>query len=127
MVGVYLNRRKKLKLRMTSQNEGDSNRMVLICAIGLFEALKSNLLTTNECEQYLFSPYSTNILERKGIDRRVIEIVEFAWELEDVESLRPERLEANIDDLINKAKECLRNFEHDPDFDVERKWLDEDQ
>lgn len=116
-----------MKLKMTSHNEADANKMVLICAIGLFESLKSGLLTTNECEQYLFSPYSTSILERKGIDRKVIEIIEFAWELEDVESLRPERLVANIDDLINKSKECLKNIEHDPDFDVERKWLDKDQ
>lgn len=112
---------------MTSQTERDSNKMVLICAIGLFEALKSRLLTTNECEQYLFSPYSTSILEKKGIDKKVIEIIEFAWELEDVESLNPERLDANIDILINKAKECLNDIEYDPDFNVERKWLDEYQ
>lgn len=82
---------------MTSHNEGDSNKLVLVCSIGLLEALKTRLLTINECEQYLFTPYSASILERKGINRKVTEIVE----LEDVESLRPERLDANIDDLIN--------------------------
>lgn len=116
-----------MKLKMTSHTEADANKMSLICAIGLLKALKSRLLTTNECEQYLFSPYSTSILERKGIDRKVIEIIEFAWELEDVESLRPERLDANIDELIDKAKGCLKRMEYDPDFNVERKWLDEDQ
>ena len=41
----------------------------------------------------------------------------------------PERLNANtnIDNLINKAKECLKYIEHDTDFDVERKRLDQDQ
>lgn len=112
---------------MTSHDEGDSNKLVLVCSIGLLEALKARLLTINECEQYLFTPYSASILERKGINRKVTEIVELACELEDVESLRPERLDANIDDLINKAKNCLREIEYDPDFDFERKWLDEDQ
>lgn len=116
-----------MKLKMTSQTERDSNKMILVCAIGLFESIKSDLLTINECEQFLFSPYTTNILEKKGIDKKVIEIIEIAWELEDVESLRPERLDDNVDILINKAKECLKNIEYDPDFNVERKWVDEYQ
>lgn len=116
-----------MKLKMTSQTERDSNKMILVCAIGLFESIKSNLLTINECEQFLFSPYTTSILEKKGIDKKVIEIIEFAWELEDIESLRPERLDDNIDILINKAKGCLKNIEYDPDFNVERKWVDQYQ
>lgn len=35
--------------------------------------------------------------------------------------------DANIDELIDKAKECLKRIEYDPDFNVERKWLDKDQ
>ncbi|EOH95348.1 DUF3969 family protein [Enterococcus pallens] len=116
-----------MDLELKSRTEGDSNKIVLVCTIGLLEALKAKLLTTNECEQYLFSPYSVSILNRKGIDRKVVEIIEFACELEDVESLRPERLDSNIDYLINKAKERLKSIEFDPNFNIKRKWLNEDQ
>ena len=115
-----------MNLELKSRTEGDSNKIILVCTIGLLEALKARLLTTNECEQYLFSPYSVSILNKKGIDRKVVEIIEFACELEDVESLRPERLDANIDDLINKSKDCLKKIEFDSNFNVVRKWLDED-
>ena len=97
--------------------------MLLVSIIGLLDSLKSGILAIEECEQYLFSPYTLEILRRKGIDKRIIDIVHLGTELEDIESLLPDRLEANIQELYDEAKELLKEMKPEGIYYGEEKWL----
>lgn len=112
-------------MKITIKNKEDANRLILVTAIGLLDALEKKLLKINECQQYLFSPYSISILEKEGLEKKVIEIVELGCELEDVESLYPDDLNSEIKKLKGKAERILGDIDYNPDFNEDRKWLDQ--
>jgi hypothetical protein len=112
----------KLKISVAKKNEAE--RLMLITAIGLLDALENELLTIEDCENYLFSPYSVSILEEQCLNKEVIEIIELGCELEDVQSLRPTKLKEEIIELKARAKICLKKIKPSEDpYDV-KKWLD---
>ena len=113
----------RTKIRLSVRNKTDANIMLLVSIIGLLDSLKSGILAIEECEQYLFSPYTLKILRRKGIDKRIIDIVHLGTELEDIESLLPDRLEANIQELYDAAKELLKEMKPEGIYYGEEKWL----
>lgn len=113
------------KLELSVYGKIDSDIMLLVCIIGLLESLKSGVLAIDECEQYLFNPYSVELLEGKDIDKKTIDIVQLGTELEDIESLLPHRLDANIQDLLDRAKNLLREIKPEANYYTEKKWLTE--
>lgn len=113
----------RTKIKLSVRNKTDANIMLLVSIIGLLDSLKSGILAIEECEQYLFSPYTLEILRRKGIDKRIIGIVHLGTELEDIESLLPDRLEANIQELYDEAKELLKEMKPEGIYYGEEKWL----
>ena len=113
----------RTKMKLSVRNKTDANIMLLVSIIGLLDSLKSGILAIEECEQYLFSPYTLEILRRKGIDKRIIDIVHLGTELEDIESLLPDRLEANIQELYDEAKELLKEIKPEGIYYGEEKWL----
>ncbi|WP_142956795.1 DUF3969 family protein [Enterococcus faecalis] len=112
-------------LKLSTVKKEDANIMLLVCIIGLLDSLKNGILTIEECEQYLFSPYSLDVLQKKGIDKRIINIVHLGTELEDIESLLPDRLDANIQKLYEDAKELLKQIKPEEICYGDKKWLDE--
>lgn len=106
-----------MKLKLVAAEKAEANRMILIGAIGLLVSLENNLMTVEDCKQYLFNPKSISILENEGIDNKVIEIIEIGCTLEKNDNL------ANIHELKFKAKECLKKLAYDPGFNRDRKWL----
>ncbi|EPI03158.1 hypothetical protein D920_00312 [Enterococcus faecalis 13-SD-W-01] len=114
-----------MNLKITIKNKEDANKFILVSAIGLLESLEKKLLTINECQQYLFSPYSVSILEKERLDEKVIKIVELGCELEDIESLLPNELNTEIKNLKEQAKNALKKINSNPDFSEDRKWLDQ--
>lgn len=112
----------ELKLSVNEKNEAE--RLVLISAIGLLESLENGIVTIEDCENYLFNPYSVSVLEGKKLDTEVIEIIELGCELEDVQSLVPDKLQDEIKGLKEQAKERLKNIPLSKDpYDV-KKWID---
>lgn len=114
----------RMKLKLSVNKKYQANIMVLVSIIGLLDSLKDGILSIDECEQYLFSPYSLDVLRRKGIDKRIIDIVHLGTELEDVESLRPEHLSTEIQELHASAKELLEKIKPKEMTYGEKKWLD---
>ncbi|MBC1504080.1 DUF3969 family protein [Listeria booriae] len=113
-----------MKLILSVDKKNEAERMVLICIIGLLDSLENNLLTIEECEGYLFSPYSVTILKEKNLDSQVIEILELGCELEDVQSLLPDKLQAEIQDLKARAKECLKKSLNSSNQYQVQNWLE---
>ncbi|MBV7392519.1 DUF3969 family protein [Enterococcus sp. ALS3] len=100
--------RKVLKLSVNKKE--DANILFLVCIIGLLDSLKNGILAIDECELYLFSPYTLDILQQENVDQRIIDIVHLGTELEDIESLLPDKLDDNINELYESATELLKEI-----------------
>lgn len=114
-----------MALNLSVNRTNEANILVLVCAIGLLE-LENDLLTIEECDQYLFSPYSLDILQRKGIDQNINDIVHLGTELEDIESLLPHLLEEEIGKLQEASKEELRKIQSKKKKYEIKSWVDDD-
>lgn len=112
-------------LNLSVNKTNEANVLVLVCAIGLLE-VENDLLRIEDCDQYLFSPYSLDILQRKGIDQSIIDIVHLGTEIEDIESLLPHLLEKNIRELQEAAKEQLKLVQSKEKNYELKSWIDED-
>lgn len=62
-------------IRLSVDSNG-SERMLLDSVIGLLEALVNEWLTIDECENYLFNPYSVSVLEGENINFQILKIIE---------------------------------------------------
>lgn len=113
----------RTKLKLSALSKKDAEIMLLVSIIGLLDSLKSGILAIEECEQYLFSPYSLDVLRRKGIDKRIIDIVHLGTELEDIESLLPDSLDAKIQEFYEAAKSLLKEIKPEGMYYGEKKWL----
>ena len=88
-------------------------KLVLINILGTLEALKNKKLTIDESESIIFAPYTFITLKKKGVDKRIIDIIHEGCELEDVESLCPDKLDATIESLKQRTLSLLEEYEED--------------
>jgi hypothetical protein len=109
-------------VKISIENKVEIERFVLLMNIGLIEALKTGIITIEEAEKYLYSPYSVDKLERLGIREEVITLINLGCELEDVESIIPQKLIASMDEIEVKSKELLKLLPR-PILSV-KKWID---
>lgn len=113
----------RTKIKLSANKKTDASIMLLVCIIGLLDSLESGILAIEECEQYLFSPYTLEVLRKKGIDKRILDIVQLGTELEDIESLLPDELENEIKGLHDSAKKVLKEIKPKGIFYGDEKWL----
>ena len=88
--------------------------LVLLVALGTIDAVKNNLISINEAEKIIFSPYSKKVLNNAGCNTEIIRIIELACELEDVKSLIPEKLDKSIDEIksmIIDVLSCYKEYD----------------
>ncbi|MDO4477347.1 MAG: DUF3969 family protein [Clostridia bacterium] len=86
-------------------------KKVLIKIIGILESLSYNAITIPEGEKYIFSPKFSKRLIDMNCNKNIIDIVEECCELEDIESLIPEKLDQNINSLKLKSIEVLKSYD----------------
>jgi hypothetical protein len=91
-----------------SADAQEAEQLVAVLCIGVCIALKSGTMSINEAENCLFSPYTISVLEQSGLSECAIELIHMGTELEDVESLAPDKLSDAIDELKNKAIGLLK-------------------
>ena len=115
-----------MNLKLSVNNENEANIMIVILIIGLLDSLENGLITIDESQDYLFTPYTVSILSEKGIDKQIIEIIEHGCELEDIESLLPDMLDNKIKTLKDDAKKQLIKIrQYEKTYEV-KKWIDEE-
>ena len=90
-------------INISFKEKDEAERFFLVCIIGLTEALLENSISIEDAEKALFSPYSMRILTEKGISENIIELVGLGTELEDIESLLPDKLKCEIQEIKKKA------------------------
>ncbi|MBS7560294.1 DUF3969 family protein [Pseudomonas protegens] len=90
-----------------------ATRLVCTLAIGLLTSLRTEAISLEEAEWILFTPRTASILQNKGLSPELCSLIMEACELEDVQSLRPDRLEANVQQLTERFASILQS---DPSY-----------
>ncbi|MEX5757731.1 DUF3969 family protein [Providencia hangzhouensis] len=99
-----------------SISDKQASKFISFLTLGVLTALDKNLISIDEAEGFVFKPYLAKFLEQIDSDEKLIEIINLGCELEDVECLIPEQLQASIEELIQKTITVISQNE---DFD----WL----
>jgi hypothetical protein len=82
----------------------------LIKIIGVLDSLKSDALTIEDANRLLFAPKEVKRLESEGCSKLIIDLVWECCELENIQSLIPDKLESNIIKLKERAIELLKSY-----------------
>lgn len=88
-------------------------KLFLINILGTLEALKNKKITIDESEKIIFTPYTFFTLEEKGVNKKIIDLLQECCELEDVESLCPDKLDKVIEELKQRTLVLLDKYEED--------------
>lgn len=94
-------------------------RLLSILNIGLCVALEQGTLSIEAAEHYLYSPYTLEKLQQLGVSSELLQVVHLGTELEDMQSLLPEKLEeslAEMKDLSLKILQALPTTDADPQW-----------
>ena len=111
-----------MELKISLKTREDIERFILISNIGLTAALKSGSISIQEAERYLYTPYSVKILENLEINEDVVMLVKLGCELEDVESLIPDKLKESIERINDVAIRLLSSIP--TQIQTSKKWID---
>lgn len=88
-------------MRTDSINEYEI--MLLVAYIGLLESIRHRVISVEEAENYLLSPYSADTLQEMGVNHEISHLIYCGCELENIERLIPEEFDNAIQELMNKA------------------------
>lgn len=96
-----------MELKVSISGKQESERLLSIIQLGLVSALEKEIISIEEAEGYLFSPYTVEKLEKIGLSENIIEVIRKGCELEDIESLIPDQL---LPTIISLKEEILSNM-----------------
>lgn len=114
-------------IKLTLFEKREVEKFILICIIGLMESLHNNLINIWDVEIALFSPHTVHLMNKKKINKDIIELIELGCELEDIESLVPNQLECNIKQIKEAAMKLLSQVEKTQNLYDVKKWIDKDE
>jgi len=110
--------------RIILSGEGKENNEKLFIAVfvGVLTLLSEKAIDIEEAENYLLSPYTAEALKVFSINERIAELVLYACELEDIESLMPEKLESVISKILYELIQICKKSDK-PALPT-KKWVD---
>ena len=86
-------------------------KIFLLTIVGSLIALQSDVITIDEAEKALFSPYMVKKLRAKCCDEKIISLIKEGCELEDIASLIPEIYSDTINEMKEDALKLISNYE----------------
>lgn len=93
-----------IKVVQSHNNKGSINeQIVLVDIIGLLTCVQEGVITIDEAEVYMFSPYTVNKLKKYRVCDEIVNLIECGCELEDIRDLLPQELDKTISELKNRA------------------------
>jgi len=111
-----------MKLNVSIEEISEIERFILILNMGLAVALEKKILSIEEVENFLFSPYSIDKLEKLKVNEDIIRLINLGCELENVERLIPDKLESSINEIKMTSAKLLSNLAR-PEIPT-KKWID---
>lgn len=98
-----------MNIHVETDNLHDIEYYIILNLIGVLSALYEGAVSIDDAEHIIFSPGFAENAEKCGINSDIVKIIWQGTELEDVESLCPEKLPENILELRNNALAlCLK-------------------
>lgn len=91
-----------------TENKYQTEKLLLINLLGIIESLTLNLITLEEAERVLFTPFSIEILQGKQMSKEIINIIHLGTELEDVLSIIPDKYNESLLEMRRLTTECLK-------------------
>jgi len=107
-------------IKVSINDNLEEEKFILITIIGITESLLNNTITIFDAEKAIFSPFSVNLLKEQNIHESIIDLVEQGCELEDIESLLPDKLNDTISSIKIEAIKLLTSLKHGQSVE---KWL----
>lgn len=95
-------------------------KTLLALIVGVSRALQQKSLTLNEAEQIIFSPAIFELAKKNSIDARIVSLIRRGTELEDIESLIPDKYSTSIDEIEKDAHNLLKIM---PEYDYNAEKL----
>ncbi|MDF2077299.1 DUF3969 family protein [Pseudomonas mendocina] len=86
--------------------ESQASRFIALHCIGLLVSFRDNYIPFGDVEGF-FLPRMVRNLQEQGLDSRLVELVCLGCELEDVNSLVPDKLKRNVDLILEGFLEYL--------------------
>ncbi|WP_137938601.1 DUF3969 family protein [Chitinivorax sp. B] len=83
-------------------------RIFYLLSIGLCHAIKNGAIDIDEAERYLYSPLMMRLLKEEGASDVLHDLIHAGTELEDTESLAPASLGKELDEMISRAMQTLK-------------------
>ncbi len=93
------------------EDKTEIEQWVATMSLGICAAIVGGSLSIAEAETRLFNPHTLEQLETLGLALDLIEIVHLGTELEDVQSLIPERLSESLTEIEAKALAFLNSID----------------
>lgn len=110
-------------LNISIQNKIETERFILISVIGLVKSAIVKAVTVDDISTYMFNPFTIEKLKKMNVNANILEILEEGCILEDIEDLRPDILERELNKLQDKAIFELKKIKKYPRSND--KWLGE--
>ena len=88
-----------------------NEKIILITIIGILEAIKAKAITIEEAEKFLFSPHMARNLKNNRCDEKVLGLILEGCELENIDSLIPEKFNQIVDEIKQRALILLNQYE----------------
>ena len=97
--------------------------LVAVLSLGLCTALENKGLTVDEASSYLFVPYTISLLKQVGASPELVHLIHLGTELEDFESLLPERLPDRLNTMKALAASVLQAQPELGKHEYKEHWL----
>lgn len=101
-----------MKVEFSKKQKEVDEKMILVTIMGVLESIKLGGISVDEAEKIVFSPYIVKKLNEKGCNKKIVKIVEKGCELEDIESIIPEKFDQVIDEMKQETKKALQDYEN---------------
>jgi Protein of unknown function (DUF3969) len=99
-------------------------RLLAILNLGICIAIENEVMSLEEAEFYLYSPYTLEQLQKMEVSQQLIDIIHLGTELEDIKTLLPEELNTSLSEIKVESIKFLKSLHSEPSEKVFRKkWI----
>ncbi len=114
----------KYELTIKVEEKVEIEILVSIINLGICAAHKEGVISIEEAESYLYSPYSMEQLKKLGVEQELIDIIHLGTELEDVKSLLPSEFALSIKEIEEKTLQFMQALtKSSPKAFPRKKWI----
>ena len=97
-------------LQLTVETKDQLEKLIALQTLGIVTGLIHSTLTIEDAEKILFNPYLLEKLEAQPVSQEILDLIHLGTELEDVESLLPEKLTNSLYELQQKSIKQLEQY-----------------